>query len=192
MPARVGLTRAAVVEAAAALLDAAEGREVTLADLAAHLGVRTPSLYNHIAGQEALRRELALLGLRELVQRIGRAAIGKAGGDAIIAIGHAYRAFAKERPGLYAATLRAPDPGDHALVAASEEVLAVIRAVLEPFQLGEEETIHAIRALRSLAHGFVSLETGGAFGMPVDIDESYRQLLAMYLDGLHHRTGSVT
>ena len=33
---------------------------VTLASVAAALGVRSPSLYNHIAGLDGLRRELAL------------------------------------------------------------------------------------------------------------------------------------
>jgi len=64
---RVGLNREAVVEAAASFADE-EGLEgVTLAELAARLGVRTPSFYNHVAGLEGLRRELALLGIRELL-----------------------------------------------------------------------------------------------------------------------------
>ncbi len=92
MASRAGLDRAAVVQAAARLADEAGGKEVTLADLAAHLGVRTPSLYNHIAGQEGLRRELALLGTRELATRLSRATIGKAKDDAILAMAHAYRA----------------------------------------------------------------------------------------------------
>jgi len=64
MAARVGLDRVGVIKAAAALSDAAGGREVSLVELAAQLGVRTPSLYHHVAGQDGLRRELALLGLR--------------------------------------------------------------------------------------------------------------------------------
>ena len=53
MASRAGLDRGMVVQAAAALADATGGREVSLSDLAAHLRVRTPSLYNHVAGQEA-------------------------------------------------------------------------------------------------------------------------------------------
>jgi AcrR family transcriptional regulator len=178
------LDRAAVVRAAAALLDEAEGKEVTLAALAAHLGVRTPSLYNHIGGQDELRHELAVLGVRELGERMGRAAIGKAGEDAILAIGHAYRDFSKERPGLYSATLRAPGPGDAALIAASEDVLTILRLVLAPYQLADDDLIHAMRALRSLVHGFVSLELIGGFGIPVDLDASFQRLLDLYLSGL--------
>ena len=49
MASRTGLDRAVVVQAAARLADEAGGKEVTLAELAAHLGVRTSSLYNHIS-----------------------------------------------------------------------------------------------------------------------------------------------
>ena len=184
MASRVGLDRGAVVRAAAGLADAAGGKEVTLADLAAHLGVRTPSLYNHVTGQEGLRRELALLGTRELGARLGRAAIGRAADDALLALAHAYRAFARERPGLYAATLRAPGPADEAHQVASEEILAVLRAVLEAYGLRDEAAVHAIRGLRSLLHGFVSLELAGGFGLPVDVDESFVRLVRIYIGGL--------
>lgn len=191
MASRAGLDRAAVVDAAATLADAAGGREVTLADLAAHLGVRTPSLYNHITGQEGLRRELALLGVRELGARLGRAAIGKAGDDAVLALARAYRTFARERPGVYATTLRAPAPDDEALRAASEEVLAVLRAVLESYGLRDESAVHAIRGLRSLLHGFVSLELAGGFGLPVDVDESFVRLVRVFVGGLSRREGAL-
>ena len=62
MPRR-GLDRAAVVEAAAALADEVGLDGLTLAGVAERLGVRSPSLFNHLPnGLEGLRRELALLG----------------------------------------------------------------------------------------------------------------------------------
>ncbi len=183
MGSRVGLDRDTVVRTAAALADD-RGHEVTLADLAAHLGVRTPSLYNHIAGQEGLRRELARLGAHELAGRLSRAAIGKAADEAILALASAYRTFAKEHPGLYAASLRAPDPADTAHVAISEEILAILYAVLQAYGLRDEAAVHAIRGLRSVLHGFVSLELAGGFGMPLDLDESYTRLVHLYIDGL--------
>jgi hypothetical protein len=46
------------------------------------------------------------------------------------------------------------------------------------------QEIQAIRAFRSLAHGFVSLELAGGFGLPIDLDESYRTLMDLLLRGL--------
>ena len=195
MSPRAGLSREAVVEAAASLADE-EGLEgVTLAKLASRLGVRTPSLYNHVAGLEGLRRELALLGTRELGRRLGRAAVGKTTDEATFAMGKAYRDFVKERPGLYAATVRSyriSAPEDPELAAAEGEALEVVLAVLASYGLSGEESVHAARGLRSIAHGFATLEVAGGFGMPLDLDESFRRLLRAFTAGLRQGSGQKT
>ncbi len=84
---------------------------------------------------------------------------------------------------------RAATPDDRELTVAQEDVLAIMRAVLAPYGLEGAAEVHALRALRSLAHGFVSLELAGGFGIPVDVDESFRVLVGLFLDGL--RSGRV-
>ena len=186
MSPRAGLDRTAVVRAAAALADRAGLEEVTLARLADELGVRTPSLYNHVAGLDGLRRDLALLGLRQIAGRLAEAASGEPAGEAIVALGDAYRAFAKERPGLYAAAMvRAPGPEDAELQAAAQEVLDVVLAALATYGLRGDDALHATRGLRSLLHGFVALELAGGFGLPLDLDESFHRLLRVFIQGLH-------
>ena len=181
---RAGLDRAAVVKAAAALADGEGLEHLTLGRVAEHLGVRAPSLYNHVAGLGDLRRGVAALGAEQLADRLMRAAVGKSGEQAIFAIADAYRSFAKEHPGLYAATLRAPQRGDARYLAAAEVILEVVGAALEPYRLDPEDLIDAIRGLRSLSHGFVSLELSGGFGMPQDVDRSFSQAVRTYLLGL--------
>ncbi len=189
MPARAGLDRESVIRAGADLLDGKSGHTLTLSELATKLGVRTPSLYNHVDGLDDLYQGIALYSTRELGTRIGRAAIGRAGDDAIFAIADAYRDFAKQRPNLYLASQRAPGPSETTRAAVSDEILDVLRRVLEPFKLSEDAQIHAMRALRSLIHGFVSLELVGGFGIPIDVDQSFHYLVGMYAAGLRHDAG---
>jgi AcrR family transcriptional regulator len=181
------LDRAAVVRTAAALADE-EGLEgVTLAALASRLGIRTPSLYNHVAGLEGLRRELAHLGTRELGARLGRAAVGKTRDEAVVALGEAYRSFVGEHPGLYAATIRASgssEPEDPELREAQGETTETVLAVLRSYELSGDDAVHAARGLRSLVHGFTTLESAGGFGLPLDLDESFRRLLHTFVRGL--------
>jgi AcrR family transcriptional regulator len=183
MPPKTRLERAAVIQAAADLADAEGLEQLTLARLAEHLGIQTPSLYNHLAGLAGLRRDLALLGIDKLNARLTRAVIGKVGNAAVEALAHAYRAFAKEHPGLYAATIRAPDPADEEAKQAAQGVVAVIVAVLAAYGLRGDEAIHAIRVLRSALDGFVMLETTGGFGMPLDLDETFRRLIQIMIRG---------
>ena len=181
---RVGLDHATVVEAAARLVDEEGIDQLTLGRLAECLGVRTPSLYNHVAGLPGLKRDLALACLRDVLDRIMRATIGKSGTEAISAFADAYRAYARATPGRYALTLQAPAPEDLELQAIAQEIVDVLRAVLAPYRLSEEEAIHAIRSLRSIVHGFSSLEAAGAFGMPVDLDASFHWLITLFITGL--------
>lgn len=184
MTRRAGLTREQVVAVAAELADAHGLEQLTLAQVAEKVGVRLPSLYNHIDGLPGLRRELTFIGLRQLGEAISRAAIGKAGDEAVLAVAQAYRRYVLAHPGVYAATVQAPAPGDQPLEAVSRAIVELVLAVLAPYGLTESDAIHAVRGLRSIVHGFATIETAGGFGIPLDRDESFLWLLNAYLNGL--------
>src|SRR5260370_35865649 len=83
---RVGLDHATVVGAAAKLVDEEGIEQLSLGRLAERLGVRTPSLYNHVSGLPGLKHDLALFCSRELLDRLLRATIGKSRPAAICAL----------------------------------------------------------------------------------------------------------
>lgn len=174
---RARLTRETVVREAAAVADEVGLDRLTLAAVADRLGVRLPSLYKHIDGLEGLRRDLAVLAVTELADAITTAAIGRTGQRAVQAIADVYRAYGRAHPGRYAATIRAPAADDTEHVAAADAVLQVVLAVLDGYGLTGDDAIDATRALRACLHGFVTLEVGGGFGMPRDVDRSYEGLV---------------
>ena len=184
MSRRAGLDQETVVEAAAKLVDEEGIEQLSLGRLAERLGIRTPSLYNHVAGLPGLKHDLALYCLRDVLNRLLRATIGKSRAEAIFAFADAYRAYARKTPGRYALTLQAPDPGDRELQAVAQQIIEVALVILEPYKLSEEEAIHAIRGLRSIVHGFISLEAAGGFAMPVNLDVSFHWLINVFVAGL--------
>lgn len=175
---RAGLSTQRVVLEAAAVADELGLEHLTLAAVAQRLGVRLPSLYKHVDGIDALRRHLAVLAARSLGEALITAAVGRAGPDAVVAIATAYRRFALDRPGLYAATLRAPAPDDVEHQQATDAVLRVVFAVLDGFDITGDDAIDATRTVRAALHGFVTLETAGGFGLPRDVDRSFERLVA--------------
>jgi AcrR family transcriptional regulator len=181
---RRGLSRAVVVDTAARLADQAGFDSLTLGAVAAELGVRPPSLYNHVDGLGGLRRDLALRGVAELGERLRDAAVGRAGADALGVVANAYRDYARERPSLYQALQRAPDPADAELLAAAARLLQPVLAVLAGYGYEGATAIHAARTLRSALHGFVELERLGGFGIDLDIDASYRWMVAALSAGM--------
>lgn len=175
---RAGLSEVVVVEEAERLIDEVGLARLTLVELAARLGVRQPSLYKHIQGTDGLVRSIAIRAKNDLAYVLARAAVGRERADALSSISDAYRAWALEHPGRYATGQVAPTPGDTEDEAASLSVLEVITDVLAGYKLADDEAIHAARALRSAVHGFITLESSGGFGLPVDIDRSFQRLVS--------------
>lgn len=191
MSPRAGLDTETVVEAAAEMVDREGLAALTMAQLAKQLGIRTPSLYNHVDGLPGLHRALALRGLRALNEHLTRAAIGKMGSAAVMALADAFRGFVKDHPGLYAATVESVyllRTSDEELHVENNRILDIVLAVLAPYGLTGEDALHAVRGLRSVVHGFATLELSGGFGMPLETDESFRRLVQMLIDSMgRHR-----
>jgi len=174
-----------VVAAAAELVDEVGFDRLSLAALAARLGVRLPSLYKHIDSLDGLRRDVAVLAVTELGAAMSGAATGLAGSDALRSVAGAYRRYGHAHPGRYAATVRAPAAADAEHTEAAGVVLRIVLAVLAGYGLAGNDAVDATRALRATLHGFVTLEAGGGFGMPVDVDRSYSRLVDGFDATLH-------
>ena len=181
---RSGLTTESVLEAAVRLADAEGLEQMTLARLAEKLKIRPPSLFNHIGGLPDLRRLLQLRALRQMASVAGRAAVGRAGSDAVLATAVALRQFAHEHPGLHAASLPAVPPRDKELAAAAQEFVGIFFDIVRQYGFQGKEVVHAVRGLFSIIHGFIMLERAGNFGMPIDIEESFRWLVQRYIESL--------
>ncbi|MFD3451069.1 TetR/AcrR family transcriptional regulator [Streptomyces sp. NPDC058691] len=174
-----------MVAAGAALADEVGLANLTMGLLAERLGVRTPSLYKHVGGQEDLIRRIAALALSEAGDAIGRAVQGYAGRDALAAAARSFRAFVLEHPGRYGATIGLEPSGpDDPLITASRRSLGPFTAVLRGYDVAESDVDHALRMLRSLFHGFATLQAANSFRWSADIDESFEWLIAFTDRGL--------
>jgi len=178
---RAGLTAGRVVAAAADLADEVGFENVSLSALARGFGVKDASLYSHVRNLQDLRTRVAFLAGGELIDRIAVAVEGRSGRDALGAFADAYRAYALEHPGRYAATqIRI----DQALVAASpalRRTAEITYGLLRAYGLEEPDLTDAVRLLRSTFHGYCALESTGGFGAPRDVRRSWERVV----DALH-------
>ncbi|HCT77040.1 MAG TPA: TetR family transcriptional regulator [Micromonosporaceae bacterium] len=172
-----------MVDAALSIIDERGLDALTLAAVASRTGVAAPSLYKHIGSLGELRELVSVRLLEEMAERFTAVAIGRSRDDAVAALMREYRAFVMESPNRYAAM--PSDPlHDPALAVAGMKLLNVILAVLRGYGLEKEAAIHATRCLRVIVHGFADIEASGGFGLPEDLDESYEQLIRMFLASL--------
>ncbi|MCK2215469.1 TetR/AcrR family transcriptional regulator [Actinomadura sp. ATCC 31491] len=160
--ARAGLTAERLTLAAAELADEIGFHNLTVSALARRFGVQPAALYAHVKDAHDLRVRVAVLGLAELAERAAAALAGRAGKDALVAFADAYRGYAKEHPGRYAAA-QLPLDDATAYASAARRHAEMTRAILRGYDLPEPAQTDAVRMLHSTFHGFVSLETQGGF-----------------------------
>jgi AcrR family transcriptional regulator len=180
------LNKEAVVRRAVEMINAS-GRPdmLSLADLAASLDIKTPSLYNHITGLEGLHRELHLYTWQRLGLTLREAVAGHTGRKALLNLAFAYRSFAQANPGLYQLALASAINADDAeMEAAGRDILTTLMMAFSSAGVEGEDAIHAVRGFRSLLHGFVSLERLGGFAMPYEIEKSFQRMVTTYIDGI--------
>lgn len=178
------LDRTAILDAAAALAEEIGVHNLTLNRLAARLGIKSPSLYNHISGINDLLDGLAGLGLKRLGEALRNAAIGKSKEKALRAVAAEFRKFAKTNPELYRAIMKLPELRNGELQESVDMLVQLLHAVLEPYHYQKEEAMHIIRIWKSALHGFISLESAGFFKTQYDIEESFNRMISCIILGM--------
>ncbi|NJQ00149.1 TetR/AcrR family transcriptional regulator [Streptomyces zingiberis] len=160
--ARAGLTTERLTRAGAELADELGFEQVTVSALARRFDVKVASLYSHLKNSQDLRTRIALLALEELADRAADALAGRAGKDALAAFANAYRDYAREHPGRWAAAQFRLDP-ETAATSAGVRHAQMTRAILRGYDLTEPDQTHAVRLLGSVFNGYVGLEAAGGF-----------------------------
>ena len=131
-----------------------------------------------------IRLALAIKGYREMFEILTLEVNGKRGVAALRAMALAFRRYAKERPGLSAATFRSPMIQSPEWMEAAGAVRQLFVRALQQCGLDNEAAGYAIRMLRSLVHGYVVNEMSGSFYLPGDQNESFDLAVDVFLRGL--------
>ena len=182
-----GLSRDTIVAEAVAYIQESEQEVLSLHRLAERLGVKTPSLYNHIRNTEDLRQCVLQYAVDQFVQRLQQATDGKTGDEAVVAYAQAYYAIAREYQGLYRLIMAVPGANGPEAQAITLPVLDTVVTLLRCCGLSPEDIPHWQRVFRAILHGFIAQEQLGSFYYYQDISEQESLNIAVhcFLDGLH-------
>lgn len=153
----------AILNAARDLLERAGPGGLNMRSLAERLGLRASSLYRHYPDKTALEAALADETARDLHAAMQSASADRTGADALRRAAHAYPAYAREHPELYA-LIHAPRTPYVAEPGAGKDLWNLVLSLVGGVTGNPDDTAGAV-ALWSFLHGFVSLERSGAFGI---------------------------
>ena len=170
-PARGRTSADAIVAAGRELLEAGGLEKVTMQAIAGRVGVRAPSLYKRFPSRGALVATMIgdILGeIRDHLEPPDDA-------DPAVEIRRLaarYRAYALAHPRAYALAFTDLPP-DHRPSAEANARASAPLIELAGRLVGPEHALEAARLLTAFAHGFVSMELGGAFRLGGDVDAAF-------------------
>jgi AcrR family transcriptional regulator len=157
-----------ILAAARGLIETEGADALTMRRLADELGIKAPSLYNHLPGRDAVVTELVDETLFEsgdqLHSALSAPAIDAAGG-AVPALLAAYRTFGREHPNLYRLVTMGTLP--RSVITPGLEDWAG-----EPFYRATGDPYRA-QALWAFAHGTLMLEIDARFVPGSDLDQTW-------------------
>jgi len=180
------LTQDDVVQAAVYCLEKEGEKSLGVNRIARELGIKPPSVYNHVKGNTELYRLVAIEGSRLLGLHFQKnVPKGKNVQEQLFDLAAAFRGFIHEHPHLYLVmTNTVLEQNDPDFAPVQKITIGLFLKVLSPLNLSETEEIHFVRALRAAIHGFCVLEVKHQFGMPYEIADSFKYLIASIVETL--------
>lgn len=171
------LTKEKIIQVAFSLADEIGLNQITFPKIAEKLDIKYPSLYNHFTNMDNLKIEMTIYLLNKLNLKLMQRLIGKSGGDAVKEYANAYRDFAFENKSAYGLIMNIPSTEDKEVHRLAKETTSIIRQILHFYIEDETHLVHKSRALRSLLHGFISLNFLGYFQNPVSSEDSFQLMI---------------
>jgi AcrR family transcriptional regulator len=182
-----GLTREIIVAEAVAYIEENGQPGVSLHEIARRLGIKTPSLYNHIKNTKELQYEIFQYAIDKFVSNQLSATKDKKKDEAVKAFAEAYHSFAIANKGLYRLIMSIPSEDDDRGKEMAVPLLDTVVSILSDYDLSEETIAHWQRVFRAILHGFISQEYLGYFYYynSIDLKKSCDIAIQCFLDGLH-------
>ena len=155
-----------IVQAARELLEQDGPDALSMRRVGGRIGMRAPSIYEHLRDKQALEAALISVGFEEQGELFARAVDDS--DDPLASLATAYRDFARRQPHLYRLMTERPLRRD--LLAAGVE-----EAAAAPLLRATGGDLERARAIWAFAHGMVILELNHRFPPGADLDTTWRK-----------------
>ena len=190
MPYPVQTSRAAITAAAYELIEQQGAAPLTLAQLAAALHIKAPSLYRHVANKAALIQLVNARTFELLFAAFDQALQGEAPPrEKLRRVLHAHRAFAHAHPVTYVLAFTTAASADRPADEVLEQLVLPIQALMAAL-IGPERSLDALRGGLALAHGFAMLELNQQLRRGGDLNAAFARSVEAYLAGWQAASGS--
>ena len=181
---RTGLSREEIIEKAAALANEKGLSYLTVTTLSEYLGIKKPSLYNHIKTIDDVYYKLMIYGWKKVSEEIAAGIASDDPKENLKNYGRAFYRFAMENPGVFEAMLWYNKYSDASLLEATEGLYTFFFEQTDSLKVEREIAGHLLRTYRAFLEGFIMLQIHNSFGYPISIEESFEISINVLISGI--------
>lgn len=181
---RTGLSKEEIVEKAAKLANERGLSYLSITTLADYLGIRKPSLYNHINTIEDMHRSLMIYGWRMVSDVVVKEINFSDEKTNLMEYGRKFYEFAIDNPGVFEAMLWYNKYSDETLLSATEGLYEFFFEQTDGLGINREISNHLLRTYRAFLEGFIMLQIHNSFGNPISLDKSFEISMSVLISGM--------
>lgn len=168
------LTRQDVISAAITCLDTEGEGALGVNRVARELGIKPPSIYNHVQGNDDLRRAVAIEGWRQVLEHHRSQRLVSDHTQRFRGVVRSFRSFAKARPAFFAVTTSTwLDEQDPDVRPVWDEIFELFGQALAPFGLADQQLLYAGITVRATLQGFLGMERAQQITSPELADQTF-------------------
>ena len=181
---RTGLSKEEIIEKAATLANEKGLSYLSVTTLSEYLGIRKPSLYNHVKSIDDLHYKLMIYGWKKVSDEIVAGIDSTSPKEKLRNYGRAFYRFSMENPGVFEAMLWYNKYSDETLLEATEGLYSFFFEQTDSLGIDREVANHLLRTYRAFLEGFIMLQIHNSFGNPISIDESFEISMNVLISGM--------
>ena len=181
---RTGLSKEEIIKKAAELANERGLSYLSVTTLADYLGIKKPSLYNHMKTIEDMHRSLMIYGWRMVSEDIVKGINSLDEKANLAEYGRKFYKFSIDNPGVFEAMLWYNKYADDMLLSATEGLYVFFFKQTDGLGINREIANHLLRTYRAFLEGFIMLQIHNAFGNPIPMDESFEISMNVLLAGM--------
>lgn len=188
---RTGLSKEEIIEKAAELANERGLSYLSVTTLADYLGIKKPSLYNHMKTIEDMHRSLMIYGWRTVSEEVVKGIDFSDEKSNLTEYGRRFYRFAVDNPGVFEAMLWYNKYSDDTLLSATEGLYTFFFKQTDGLGIDRVVANHLLRTYRAFLEGFIMLKIHNSFGNPISMDESFEISMNVLISGIEQYRGNV-
>lgn len=186
---RTGLSKEEIIEKAAELANERGLSYLSVTTLADYLGIKKPSLYNHMKTIEDMHRSLMIYGWRTVSEEVVKGIDFSDEKSNLTEYGRRFYRFAVDNPGVFEAMLWYNKYSDDTLLSATEGLYTFFFKQTDGLGIDRVVANHLLRTYRAFLEGFIMLKIHNSFGNPISMDESFEISMNVLISGIEQYRG---